>query len=638
MFIVAKEVLGEVSTSPLGSARMHEEVEKLVSAGKLTRPLGEKLSALEPGRYCYHKSWGAGQIMSWDLVGDKLTVHFEGKPDHSLKLEFAAKSLEPLADEHLLAKRYSDRESLRALSESNPVDLVALALRGQGGTMLLDQLDAMLKGTVIDDARYKSWWESTKKKLREHPLFVVPAKRNLPLEMREEGTDLTHALAQSFKSARELKAKILALESILKEAEQFRGAKDRLRAVLEEVNEVVSKNQRIQPSAAIEMVHLRDRLQEIHDDLAEGLNKPAISELLAGLEGRMESVLGQLTAGTQRRAYEAFPEAFGEKWVDSMLSLLNSTGIRGVAEITRFVTERGKTDDLVAFLQIGVQQRSLSSEVLSWICKERNRASTRVFDAEVASAIITAMERDHFEEETRRTSKLQDVMLADSMLIRDMLSKASKHQVRLFTRRLRTTPAVEELSRNSLLARIYKEHAYVQELITGPSDEEAESTESLVVSWESLNRRKEQLDELVQKLIPENSKEIALARSYGDLRENFEFKAAKEMQAVLLKRKDDMEREVQLARGTDFVGADTTHVSIGTIVTVKDTASGQQEVFKILGAWDTKLEENIISYLSSTAQALLGKKVGETASLPTEENEVSRTVSVESIEPFAKAE
>ena len=71
---------------------------------------------------------------------------------------------------------------------------------------------------------------------------------------------------------------------------------------------------------------------------------------------------------------------------------------------------------------------------------------------------------------------------------------------------------------------------------------------------------------MVQKYIPANSKEIAVARSYGDLRENHEYKAAKEMQKILIRRKSELEAQLVRARGTDFANPRTDVVSIGTEV------------------------------------------------------------------------
>jgi transcription elongation factor GreA len=133
----------------------------------------------------------------------------------------------------------------------------------------------------------------------------------------------------------------------------------------------------------------------------------------------------------------------------------------------------------------------------------------------------------------------------------------------------------------------------------------------LHVSWESLERRKTEYTELVQKKIPANSKEIAIARSYGDLRENHEYKSAKEMQKVLMRRKEELEAQLTRARGTDFSNAKTEVVSIGTVVQCMDLNENKGETFIILGAWDFDAGKGIISYLTPVGQALLNKKVGD---------------------------
>src|SRR5213595_24133 len=125
------------------------------------------------------------------------------------------------------------------------------------------------------------------------------------------------------------------------------------------------------------------------------------------------------------------------------------------------------------------------------------------------------------------------------------------------------------MDKRSLLARIVKSYPAVQSLISG---DQTKQESNLLVSWESLERRKNEYTELVQKKIPANSKEIALARSYGDLRENHEYKAAKEMQKILMRRKHELESQLVRARGTDFANPRTDAVSIGTIVRSTDLA------------------------------------------------------------------
>src|SRR4029079_12721537 len=129
--------------------------------------------------------------------------------------------------------------------------------------------------------------------------------------------------------------------------------------------------------------------------------------------------------------------------------------------------------------------------------------------------------------------------------------------------------------------------------------------------WESLERRKNEYHELVEKKIPANSQEIAIARRYGDLRENHEYKAAKEMQKILMRRKAELETQLVRARGTDFANPRTDVVSMGTVVKVTNLDDNKNDNYTILGAWDSDIDQRIISYLSPMAQSLLNKKVGD---------------------------
>ncbi len=164
------------------------------------------------------------------------------------------------------------------------------------------------------------------------------------------------------------------------------------------------------------------------------------------------------------------------------------------------------------------------------------------------------------------------------------------------------------MDKRSLLARLVKAHPAVQSLVSG---EQTRQDSALLVSWESLERRRLEYQELVQKKIPANSKEIAIARSYGDLSENHEYKAAKEMQKILMRRKEELEAQLARARGTDFSNANSDTVGIGTIVQATDLGANQSETFTILGAWDSEPDKGVISYLSPVAQSLLNRKVGD---------------------------
>jgi transcription elongation GreA/GreB family factor len=158
------------------------------------------------------------------------------------------------------------------------------------------------------------------------------------------------------------------------------------------------------------------------------------------------------------------------------------------------------------------------------------------------------------------------------------------------------------------MSRVVKEFPFVQDLLVTRTAKE----QPPIVSRASFQKRQAELDEIIQKKIPQNSKEIGQARSYGDLRENFEFKAAKDMQKLLMRRRAELEVLLTRAQPTDFTDVKTDIAQIGTSVTVTDLDSSKQSTYHILGAWDSDPDRGIISYPAALAQALLNKRAGDT--------------------------
>jgi len=338
-------------------------------------------------------------------------------------------------------------------------------------------------------------------------------------------------------------------------------------------------------------------------------------------------LLEQLPASKHRRALESFKTANPERWHDALLAGLNTVSAKLCRELAGLLIQEGRMDQLKETLARLISQHNASSELLLWFARERNDSFADILGPEVFRAMLTAMERDQFNE--RRSNRLRDYILDDQELLVELIGSADLEVIKDLTRALQFSPSFDDMDKRSLLARIVKSYPAIQALISG---EQARQEATLLVSWQSLERRKNEYHELVEKKIPVNSKEIALARSYGDLSENHEYKAAKEMQKLLMRRKADLETELVRARGTDFSGARTDVASVGTIVHATDLATSQPERFTLLGAWDSEPDKDIVSYLSPVAQALLGHKVGDEVEF--EVHGVVHRHRLDSIEPY----
>jgi transcription elongation factor GreA len=591
---------------------MDTELEKLVEAGKLTSRAAQQLEKLKPGTFCLHKSWGFGRVNEWNLLLNQIVIDFAGKKSHPMQAEYAAENVTPLTPEHFLARKATDLAAVKNLARENPPALVRNILESLDGKATTQQISEWLVGDVFTETEWKRWWESTKKALKASGVFSVPAKKTDPIQIRGEGVSHADELLDAFNKARQPKAQISALEQIAKSHQQFKEGQ--LQPVIATMENMTVRNQRMHPEFAFELIIARDDLLARNPSLHSTHVGLTLSKLILEEEKRLISILPKLPAAKEKKILQALPSALGPAWTDRALYLMQESHGRMVAQIPRVLSEAGKHEELRMTLERSIREHSATSEMLAWLCGERESWSELV-TPELLGAIFAALEREQHNT-AGRAGKLYRTLVEDRQLLGDIFRKCDVATARDWMRRLQLSHLFDELTKRSLLARLVKVYPELESMITGAQSED--ETAPLIVSWSSLERRKTEYEELVKTKIPENTREIALARSYGDLSENFEFKAAKQMQSVLMRRKTELEQMLHNARGTSFENVDTSRVSIGTIVTLRNVETNQEETYTILGAWDGDPDRNVISYQTAIGQALLGHEIGDNVSLNAE--------------------
>jgi transcription elongation factor GreA len=266
--------------------------------------------------------------------------------------------------------------------------------------------------------------------------------------------------------------------------------------------------------------------------------------------------------------------------------------------------------------------------VLLWIVKNRHskkfaKLLNDLITPRLLSAIFFAIDYEALQASSARRIPLADILSEDTDLISDLLSTADPETARDLANTLMLNQGFEELTKKSLLARFIKIFPKIQSLVA--VDAEAKE-EQLIVSRSSYERKREEYEAIVSKKIPENSKAIAAAREHGDLKENSEYKMAKQDQQVLMAQKTNLERDLGRARVSDFKDASTDQVGVGTIVNVKNNATSAETTYTILGAWDGDPDKHIISYKTAFGTALVGKKPGDVVKVKTGGNEEEYTV------------
>ena len=111
---------------------------------------------------------------------------------------------------------------------------------------------------------------------------------------------------------------------------------------------------------------------------------------------------------------------------------------------------------------------------------------------------------------------------------------------------------------------------------------------------------------------PKASAAIAEARDKGDLSENFEYHAAKREQARLLGRIRFKQRVLEHARVLDTKRLDSDTVGLLAKVEITNLANNRKMTYTVVSPHEANLSEGKISIKSPIAEALVGKKVGDT--------------------------
>ena len=384
----------------------------------------------------------------------------------------------------------------------------------------------------------------------------------------------------------------------------------------------------IKPSLSLEGILFRDFIR-IDTELLPNDDELTASSVFNKTKD-LAAVIEGLSAAKQKLALDAFCLSNSETWVDIYLELLNSSGLRLVGELANMLIDAGHFDRFKDHLEQLISKHEANTDLMLWLGKNRSDSFADILGPEVFRAMMAAIEQDRFNE--KKTSKLNDFIMADQDLVTDLIGSADVEVVEDLVRAVQATICFDDLDKRSIFGRIVKAYPSIQSMISGDKSKE---DNLLIVSWDSLERRKNEYEALVKKKIPANSKEIAIARSYGDLKENHEFKAAKEMQKVLMARKGELEIDLTRARGTDFSDASVDKVSVGNKLEVTNLDSGKDEEFILLGAWDGDPEKSILSYLTPLGQAFLGKKPGEESEFEVDNN--IRRYRVNTIERFTVA-
>jgi transcription elongation factor GreA len=141
--------------------------------------------------------------------------------------------------------------------------------------------------------------------------------------------------------------------------------------------------------------------------------------------------------------------------------------------------------------------------------------------------------------------------------------------------------------------------------------------DKIPITKAGLAKLREDLDRLVNVERPQNIKAISDARGHGDISENAEFHAAKERQAFLEGKINELKNVVNKAQVIEVEEGPADRVVFGRTVVLYNLETEEEVAYQLVGPYESDPEAGRISVQSPLGQALIGKEDGDEVSVKT---------------------
>jgi transcription elongation GreA/GreB family factor len=533
---------------------------------------------------------------------------------------YAGETLELLDENHFQSRLHRDREALSALARDNPADVVRLVLASHGPLAVV-ALRETLVPDLLADAEWDAFWDAARKGLKASGAVTIPARRSEPLRLADAERQSFDAPWFARLSAERSREAILAAAAELAAAgRRFEAGSPETAVLADRIAHACRGAESRAPHIVAQLLVAAGRLgipAERHDAAALLATLLAPATLAVCLTRLPARAVGEWLAYAAGAAPDALSAA--------LLAALHDLPAGVMADVMKAVAAMGAEERLAGGLRTEIHRVRPGAGILLWLLKNpawvRGRQLTD--EATLFNLGIECLEAPGGGE-TLKAQKAMRELYTDEVWLRAAMEPMTRLQRENAVRRLSTSPGWDPASRRSVLARVLRAFPDLSAVLVPEGGRAAGGAAAApanrFTSWRMLTARQAQLRRLVEVDLPANSRDIAVARSYGDLRENFEYQAAKDQQRLLLRRKDELEADLAAMKGTDFEGAPVDRVGPGVEVRVR-RASGAESVFRVLGEWDSDAALGIVASGSLVGQRLAGRQVGDTVRLPADNGE-----------------
>ncbi len=536
----------------------------------------------DEGRAVYMPSKGVARVKETNPKLGVVRVILKSGEQMSLRIDEAQRLALSLPKNHFFARTINDTDELVRLAGDDPGNLLRMLFSSIKRDVPINELRDILSG-VVPDPQWNAWWA----RARKDPRLIVGSGTKPKLSWNESISDGSASLMTRFIHASHYDK----LEMFKKHAERSEAlASEMVDMLVRDAASALASN----PSLALEIALTLKESQHggkreppfISDDLLMHGDAAAI---IAGIKDRLiRKKTIQIVAGVRDDWPYVYRALLQSETDTSLFKLIYET-----------LHDKGKDDLLIPEIEQAFSDPASNPRFYLWLCKEMSDRPELQKHAnwDFLRSLLGVLDDAAFKGHFTVLRKLFDPGGVVDRIVPTLDAATGKS-------------LLDTLARDRVLEDYRKEDVR-QRLFTLFPELHENKQQHLLVTKEALETKRQEFEKLIKVDIPQNTKEIQRTREFGDLRENFEYHAARRRQEMLSSRAKTLHDELLVARTIEPGTVDTSKISIGTRFCLRPAAGpGEPVTLTILGPWDSDPSKNVLSYTSAAGAALLNTTPG----------------------------
>ena len=601
----------------------------------------EKHIAFDVKSFVYHRAWGVGIIRK--VENDTLTINFGSKAGiKEMSLKMAVSALTPLAKDHiwvLKAKNYvvvnGEKVELAKRVKEDKEWALRTIIKSFGNSCDFKKIKAELVPSILKESEWTSWNTAAKKILETNSTFGVNPNDISQYIVREHEISIEEKLANEFKAQKAFFARIDILMKYMNREETDKTSElfaemfnyfaafvktfDSSDGTIKVTEQIVASYLVVQNVAAVNK-HFANTSKSTFQAIYDKIEDPReMYELLKDTKNtslRHDFLMNiKLLPNWADEYIRLFPTVLAG---DRLTTLINSGFTEKVQKLAAacfencrdfryavlFLFENCQNDEW--FKSCGIPYERQLITLIQLI-----ELTFREINNHVNST-----------ENKKINKKATDLLFEHDALVNYMFSNDEQTVNRMYTL-INDLADIDPSYKAQLRIKIIEKYPDFKFHVT---EEKASQPKGMLVTAKKLEEKKALLEKIQTVDIPENAREISEARAQGDLKENAEYKAAKEHQHWLNEQSTKLQAELNRAVIFDPTTITTAMISFATVVTLHNNDTNADETYTILGPWESDPDNNVVSYMAPFGNAIMDKKVGEAVKFSINDHQYSYTV------------